>query len=81
MIWKELMEKAKSVYATWKENEAKQQKLAESKTTIQKIIDQQKKLENEIKVNKVRINSAKTSIHQFRQMIEKVEEKYDYAGM
>lgn len=72
----ELMEKAKTVYATWKENEAKQQKLAETKTNIQKIIDQQKKLENEIKVNKVRINSAKTSINQFRQMIEKVEEKY-----
>ncbi|MBO5826848.1 MAG: hypothetical protein J6R59_00020 [Paludibacteraceae bacterium] len=72
----ELMEKAKAVYATWKENEAKQQKLAKSKTNTQKIIDQQKKLENEIKVNKVRINSAKTSINQFRQMIEKVEEQY-----
>lgn len=72
----ELMEKAKTVYSTWKENEAKQQKLAETKTTIQKIIDQQKKLENEIKVNKVRINSAKTSINQFRQMIENVEDKY-----
>ena len=72
----ELMEKAKTVYSTWKENEAKQQKLAKSKTNTQKIIDQQKRLENEIKVNKVRINSAKTSINQFRQMIEKVEEKY-----
>ena len=72
----ELMEKAKTVYSTWKENEAKQQKLAKSKTNTQKIIDQQKRLENEIKVNKVRINSAKTSINQFRQMIEKVEEQY-----
>lgn len=72
----ELMEKAKTVYATWKETDANQKKLADYKTNIQKIIDQQKRLENEIKVNKVRINSAKTSINQFRQMIEKVEEKY-----
>ena len=72
----ELAEKAKTVYATWKETDAKQQKLADYKTNIQKIIDQQKRLENEIKVNRVRINSARTSINQFRQMIEKVEEKY-----
>ena len=72
----ELMERARAVYATWKETNAEQQKLADYKTNIQKIIDQQKRLENEIKVNRVRINSAKTSINQFRQMIEKVEEKY-----
>ena len=72
----DLMEKAKVVYATLKETEAKQKKLNEGKTNVEQIIQQQRKLENEIKVNKVRINSAKTSIHQFRQMIEKVEEKY-----
>ena len=72
----ELAEKAKTVYATWKETEAKQKKLGECKTQIQQIIDQQRRLENDIKVNKVRINSAKTSIKQYKQMIDKVEEKY-----
>lgn len=72
----ELMEKAKTVYATLKETEAKQKRLNEGKSNVEQIIQQQRKLENEIKVNKVRINSARTSINQFRQMIEKVEEKY-----
>ena len=72
----DLMERAKTVFATWKENEAKQQKLAETKTNIQKIIDQQKKLENEIKVNKVRIDGAKKTIEQYKQMIDNVESHY-----
>lgn len=72
----ELMEKAKVVYATLKETEAKQKRLNEGKSNVEQIIQQQRKLENEIKVNKVRINSCKSSINQFRQMIEKVEEKY-----
>ena len=72
----ELMEKAKAVYATLKETEAKQKRLNEGKSNVEQIIQQQRKLENEIKVNKVRINSCKSSINQFKQMIDKVEEKY-----
>ena len=72
----ELKERANTVYATLKENEAKQKKLANYKTNIQKIIDRQNKLKNDIKVNKVMIDSAKKSVEQYKQMINNVESRF-----
>ena len=72
----ELTQKVTEVFSVYKETEAKQLKLSEMRKTIQKIIDEQKRLENDIKVNNVRIASAKRSINQLQEMMNKVEEKY-----
>ena len=75
-IKSELTQKVTEVFGVYKETEAKQLKLSEMRKTIQKIIDEQKRLENDIKVNNVRIASAKRSINQLQEMMNKVEEKY-----
>lgn len=72
----ELSNKLKEVYENYKDTETKQQRMTDGINQLQKVIDEQKKLENEIKVNNVRIASVKRTIEQYKTMIENVEEKY-----
>lgn len=72
----ELVEKLKGVYNDYKNTESKQNTLREMRSNIQKIIDEQKALANEMKVNSIRISNCENTIKQYNKMISSVESRF-----